>query len=251
MIICKSPEEISLVREAGRIVARAMEAVRKSLRPKLRTSELDRLVENLITKSGGRPAFKGYNGFPASICVSINDEVVHGIPGDRRLSAGDIISIDIGVEFNGYFADAASTFPVGEISVQASELINAARRSLGTGISAALIGRHLSDISHAIQTEAETSGFSVVRDYVGHGIGRAMHEEPQIPNFGLPGKGPILKEGMVFALEPMLNIGGHEVEVMPDQWTVRTADRSLSAHFEHTVVVTAIGPRILTSLNGD
>lgn len=247
MIVCKSKAEIAVMREAGRIVAEALELARRSVRPKLKTIELDRSIENLILKSGGRPAFKGYHGYPASICASVNEEVVHGIPGERRLLSGDIVSIDIGVELNGYFADAAATFPVGEISGQARELLEITKLSLQAGISAAVLGSKLSDISHAVQAVAEGAGYAVVRDYVGHGIGRDLHEEPQIPNFGEFGRGPVLKEGMVLALEPMVNLGGYDVEVLSDNWTVVTVDGSLSAHFEHSVALTAEGPEILTA----
>lgn len=247
MIVCKSKAEIAVMREAGRIVAEALELARRSVRPKLKTIELDRSIENLILKSGGRPAFKGYHGYPASICASVNEEVVHGIPGERRLLSGDIVSIDIGVELNGYFADAAATFPVGEISGQARELLEITKLSLKAGISTAVLGSKLSDISHAVQAVAEGAGYAVVRDYVGHGIGRDLHEEPQIPNFGESGRGPVLKEGMVLALEPMVNLGGYDVEVLSDNWTVVTVDGSLSAHFEHSVALTAEGPEILTA----
>lgn len=234
------------MRRAGKIVAGALDLVGRSVRPKLRTIELDRVIENFILKNGCRPAFKGYQGFPASICSSINEEVVHGIPGKRSLKPGDIISIDIGLELDGYYADAAATFPVGEISGEAVDLIEITKKALNKGIGMATAGNNLSDISHIIQATAESAGYSVVRDYVGHGIGREMHEEPQVPNFGLPGRGPELKEGMVLALEPMVNAGDYEVKVLADDWTVVTADGSLSAHFEHTVAITTDGPEILT-----
>jgi len=236
------------MRQAGRIVAKALELARKNLRPKLRTIELDIMIENFIIKNGGKPAFKGYHGYPASICTSINQEVVHGIPGRRRLAAGDIISIDIGAEYNGYYGDAAATFAVGKISEEAKNLMEITEMSLKAGIAKALIGNRLSDISHAIQEKAEKAGYSVVRDYVGHGIGRQMHEDPQIPNYGPPGLGPELKEGMVLALEPMINIGSARVKVLSDNWSVVTMDNSLSAHFEHSVAITASGPEILTEL---
>lgn len=248
MIVCKGEKEISKMRRAGRIVAEALELARKNLRPKLRTIDLDIMIENFIVKKGATPAFKGYHGFPASICASINQEVVHGIPGNKRLTAGDIISIDIGVELEGYYADAAATFAVGRISEQAKNLMKVTELALEAGIAKATIGNRLSDISHAIQEKAEAAGYSVVRDYVGHGIGRQMHEDPQIPNYGPPGLGPELKEGMVLALEPMLNIGGSKVKVLADNWSVVTMDSSLSAHFEHSVAITGSGPDILTKL---
>lgn len=248
MIVCKGEKEISKMRRAGRIVAEALELARKNLRPKLRTIDLDIMIENFIVKKGATPAFKGYHGFPASICASINQEVVHGIPGNKRLTAGDIISIDIGVELEGYYADAAATFAVGRISEQAKNLMKVTELALEAGIAKATIGNRLSDISHAIQEKAEAAGYSVVRDYVGHGIGRQMHEDPQIPNYGQPGLGPELKEGMVLALEPMLNIGCSKVKVLADNWSVVTMDSSLSAHFEHSVAITGSGPDILTKL---
>lgn len=248
MIVCKGEKEISKMRRAGRIVAEALELARKNLRPKLRTIDLDIMIENFIVKKGATPAFKGYHGFPASICASINQEVVHGIPGNKRLTEGDIISIDIGVELEGYYADAAATFAVGRISEQAKNLMKVTELALEAGIAKATIGNRLSDISHAIQEKAEAAGYSVVRDYVGHGIGRQMHEDPQIPNYGPPGLGPELKEGMVLALEPMLNIGGSKVKVLADNWSVVTMDSSLSAHFEHSVAITGSGPDILTKL---
>ncbi|HEX21385.1 MAG TPA: type I methionyl aminopeptidase [Actinobacteria bacterium] len=248
MIICKGEKEIAQMRQAGRIVAGALELARKSVRPKLKTIELDIMIENYILTKGGKPAFKGYHGYPASICASINQEVVHGIPGSKRLSEGDIISVDIGVELNGYFADAAATFAIGKITDKAKRLMKTTELSLEAGIEQVRIGNKLSDISHAIQKKAEAAGYSVVRDYVGHGIGREMHEDPQIPNYGPPGQGPELREGMVLALEPMLNLGGSGVKVLSDSWSVVTADNSLSAHFEHSVAVTAVGPDILTKL---
>lgn len=216
------------------------------IRPGVSTQELNRLAEEFIRRQGGQPAFKGYRGFPASICTSINDEVVHGIPSRRRLAEGDIISIDVGVIYDGYVGDAAATWPVGCVSAEAEALIRVTRDALMKGIEQAAPGRRLSDISHAIQRHVEAHGFSVVREYVGHGVGQQIHEEPEIPNYGPPGKGPILLPGMIFAIEPMVNAGGHEVFVCDDGWTVKTLDGSLSAHFEHTVAVTAQGPMILT-----
>ncbi len=234
------------MREAGRITARALRLVGERVRPGVTTLELDEIAEDAIRQAGASPAFKGYHGFPATICASVNHEVVHGIPSARRLSQGDILSVDIGTIVDGYYADSAMTFPVGELSELATRLLDVTRRSLDAGISQVREGARLFDISAAIQSMAEEAGFGIVREYVGHGIGRSMHEEPQIPNFGPAGKGPALKEGMTFAIEPMINAGGAEVDALEDGWTVVTRDRSLSAHFEHTVAVGADGPVILT-----
>ena len=247
MIIVKSLQEIELMRQAGRIVAGALQELAGAVRPGITTLQLDTLARQYIEKSGARPAFLGYHGFPASICASLNEEVVHGIPGLRRLKAGDIISIDVGVFYKGYYGDAAATFPVGEVSPLAKRLLEVTRESLYKGIEKAYPGNRLYDISAAIQTYVESRGFSVVRSYVGHGIGSEMHEEPQVPNFGLPGKGPLLEAGMVLAIEPMVNAGTWEVETLSDDWTVVTKDRNLSAHFEHTVAIMQDGPEILTS----
>lgn len=246
MIILKSPAEIETMAAAGRIVALAIQRLKEAIRPGVTTRELDRIAEDLIVNAGAAPAFKGYRGFPASICTSVNHQVVHGIPGPYTLKIGDIVSIDIGTIYNGYYGDAAFTCGVGEITVEARRLIEVTRQSLYEGIKLAMEGNRLSDISHAVQNVVEGSGYSVVRDYVGHGIGQNMHEDPQIPNFGMPGKGPRLKEGMVLAIEPMVNIGGYHVRTLKDNWTVVTADSSLSAHFEHTIAITEDGPRILT-----
>lgn len=246
MIIIKSSREIEMMREAGRIVALALEQVRVSVKPEITTAGLDRIAEEVIKQNGARPLFKGYGGFPANICVSINEEVVHGIPSLRLLKSGDIISIDIGAEKNGYCGDAAITLPVGEVSAEALKLLEVTKTALLKGIEQAAEGNRLTDISHAIQTYAESNGFSVVREYVGHGIGTKMHEDPKVPNFGAPGRGPRLTSGMVLAIEPMVNMGTHHVEVLQDGWTVVTQDRKPSAHFEHTVAVTENGPEILT-----
>lgn len=246
MIILKSNREIDLMREAGRIVAIALEKIRASVKPGITTAELDRIAEEVIKEHGARPLFKGYGGFPASICTSVNEEVVHGIPGLRVLNSGDIISIDVGAEKNGYCGDAALTLPVGEVSEEALRLLKVTKTALEKGIEKASPGNRLTDISHAIQAYAESHGFSVVREYVGHGIGTKMHEDPKVPNFGAPGRGPRLETGMVLAIEPMVNVGTHQVEVLQDGWTVVTRDRKLSAHFEHTVAVTDNGPEILT-----
>lgn len=218
----------------------------REVRPGVTTAELDRLAESFIRDHGGRPAFKGYRGFPASICPSVNEEVVHGIPGPRRLAAGDLIGIDVGVEIDGFYGDAAFTFPVGEVDETSRRLMAVARESLAKGIAQARAGNRVGDISHAIQACAESHGFSVVRALVGHGIGRAMHEEPQVPNYGLPDRGPRLMAGQVLAIEPMVNVGGPEVVTQDDGWTVVTKDGSRSAHFEHTVAVGVDGPEILS-----
>ncbi len=248
MIILKSAQEIKYMREAGRITALALHELGKRVRPGITTGELNRYAEDFLQRAGATPAFLGYRGFPASICASVNNEVVHGIPGLRKLENGDIISIDMGAVYHGYYGDSAATFPVGEISEEASRLLEVTRRALFEGISKAVAGNRIGDISAAVQAFVEANGFHVVRDFVGHGIGRDMHEEPQVPNFGKPGLGPRLQAGMALAIEPMVNVGTHEVVVMPDRWTVITKDGSLSAHFEHTIVVTEGQPEILTLL---
>lgn len=235
------------MREAGRIVAQARRLVAEAVHPGVTTAELDALVEEHIVKAGATPAFKGYHGFPASICASVNEEVVHGFPGPRRLREGDIISIDLGAVYHGYVGDGAVTVPVGKVSGEVLRLLEATRLSLVEGIARAVAGNHLSDVSHAVQSYVESRGYSVVRDFVGHGIGQQMHEEPQIPNYGPAGRGPVLKEGMTLAIEPMVNLGGYEVFVEANGWTVRTRDGSPSAHFEETVAITAEGPIILTA----
>ena len=234
------------MREAGRLVALCHLVVAEAIRPGVTTRELDRIAEEFIRQNGGIPTFKGYCGYPASICVSVNDEVVHGIPGPRVLREGDIVSVDIGVTYRGFVGDAAFTWPVGKVSELARRLLDVTREALAAGIAQSRPGNRLTDISHAVQTLAEAHGFSVVREFVGHGIGRQMHEEPQVPNYGPPGQGPVLLPGMVLAIEPMVNAGGAEVCVDEDRWTVRTRDGSLSAHFEHTVAITRDGPQILT-----
>ncbi|GEA14375.1 MAG: methionyl aminopeptidase [Moorella sp. (in: firmicutes)] len=248
MIILKSRREIALMREAGRIVARTLAKLKDHIAPGVTTAELDRIAEDYIRENGAVPAFKGYQGFPASICVSVNEEVVHGIPGLKQLAEGDIISIDIGAVKNGYVGDAAVTFPVGAIDAEKQHLLAVTEAALYEGIKHAVAGNRLTDISHAIQTYVEKNGLSVVRDYVGHGIGRAMHEDPQVPNFGPPGYGPRLRAGMVLAIEPMVNAGTHEVYTLANGWTVVTRDKKPSAHFEHTVALTDNGPEILTLL---
>jgi methionyl aminopeptidase len=248
MIILKSKSEIEKMAIACRIVAEVLDVLVRAARPGLTTLELDALAERGIRTRGGVPAFKGYRGFPNTLCVSINEQVVHGIPSKRRLRMGDIIGLDLGAKWEGYYGDAAVTIPVGQIPSEIGCLLATAREALYMGIKEVSPGKHLSDISHTIQRYAETRGYSVVRAFVGHGIGTALHEEPQVPNFGPPGRGPRLKAGMVLAIEPMVNIGVADVEILDDGWTVVTADGQLSAHFEHTVAITDEGPQILTAL---
>jgi methionyl aminopeptidase len=236
------------MREAGRITARALRMVGEHVRCGMTTLELDELAESVIREAGAVPAFKGYHGFPGTICASINSEVVHGIPSTRRvLSEGDILSVDVGAIVDGYYGDSARTFPVGQVDAETRRLLDVTRRCLEAGIDQMRVGRRLYDVSSAIQQLADEAGFGIVREYVGHGIGRSMHEEPQVPNFGPAGKGPTLKAGMVFAIEPMINAGGAEVDSLDDGWTVVTRDGSLSAHFEHTVLVGVEGPEVLTA----
>lgn len=235
---------------AGKIVRGCLEMLAKHVEPGVTTKELDRLAEKYIRAHGGIPTFKGYRGFPGSICASPNNMVVHGIPGRLRLREGDILGIDVGVTLEGYIADAAVTVPVGEISEEAKALLRVTEESLYRGIAQCWVGNRVGDISHAVQSYVEAHGYSVVRAMVGHGVGREMHEDPQVPNYGPPGQGPELREGMVLAIEPMVNMGGYEVEVGPDSWAVYTKDGSLSAHFEHTVAITRTGPRILTAADG-
>lgn len=246
MIVLKSAQEIKYMREAGRITSLALQELSEKIRPGVTTAELNRYAEEFLERARAKPAFLGYHGFPASICTSVNNEVVHGIPGLRRLENGDIISIDMGAIYHGYYGDAAATFPVGEISEEANRLLKVTEKALYEGISKAVRGNRIGDISAAVQSFVEAHGFHVVRDFVGHGIGRNMHEEPQVPNFGKPGVGPRLQPGMALAIEPMVNVGTHEVVVLPDHWTVVTKDGSLSAHFEHTILVTDGEPEILT-----
>lgn len=246
----KSPWEIDLIRKSGRIVAEALSRLTELVEPGLTTLELDRLAEDYILKRGGKPAFKGYRGYPYTLCASVNEQVVHALPSERTLREGDILSLDLGAIVDGYYGDAAVTVPVGQVSDLASRLITVTQESLRRAIDAVRPGRHLSDISHAVQTAVEAEGFSVVRLFVGHGIGRSLHEEPQIPNFGPPGHGPVLKPGMILAIEPMVNAGSPDVMILEDRWTAVTCDRSLSAHFEHTVALTENGTEVLTSLDG-
>jgi methionyl aminopeptidase len=247
-IIIKSDKEIAIMRQAGRIVATVLEVLKEQVKPGMKTEELDVIAVKELEKLGARPSFKGYRGFPANLCVSVNDEIVHGIPGKRVLHDGDIVSLDFGAIFNGFQGDAALTVGVGSISPEAERLIETTRGALEAGIAAARDGARLGDISVAIQNYAESRGYSVVREYTGHGIGREMHEEPQIPNFGLPGQGPELKKGMTLALEPMVNIGDWRTRVDDNHWTVLTIDGSLSAHFENTIAITDSGSEVLTAL---
>jgi methionyl aminopeptidase len=235
------------MRAAGRLVAAVLAELAAHVRPGVATADLDQLAETRIVDAGARPAFKGYHGFPASVCTSVNDEIIHGIPSRRRLREGDIISIDVGVSLNGYFADSAITLPVGQVSAKAAALLRVTEEALSKAVERARPGARVSDIGHAVQQHVEAHGFSVVREFVGHGIGEKMHEEPQIPNYGEPGRGPRLAEGMVLAIEPMVNAGRPAVKVLSDGWTAVTRDGSLSAHFEHTVAVTAGDPWILTT----
>jgi methionyl aminopeptidase len=246
MIILKSPREIEIMREVGQMVYAVHQELAKAIAPGVTTAELDALAESLIRKLGGTPTFKGYHGFPASICASVNEEVVHGIPGKRKLQEGDIIAIDLGITYKGYVGDSAYTHPVGKVSPENMRLLDVTRTALEKAIEQCYPGKRLGDIGHAVQSYVEAHGFSVVRDFVGHGIGANMHEDPQVPNFGLPGTGKELKPGMVLAIEPMVNAGSWEVKVLADNWTVVTVDRSNSAHFEHTVAITEHGPLVLT-----
>ncbi|HEX7056226.1 MAG TPA: type I methionyl aminopeptidase [Bacilli bacterium] len=246
MIIIKSEAELALMREAGRITANTLKVLEKAIRPGISTLELDRIAEEYIRSQQAEPSFKGYHGFPASICASVNEQLVHGFPGERKLVEGDIITIDVGAKYQGFHSDSAWTFPVGAISDEARRLLEVTERALYAGLALAKPNVRLYTISHAIQTVIEEAGFSVVREYVGHGVGRELHEEPQIPNYGIPGRGPRLKPGMVLAIEPMVNAGERYVETLDDNWTVVTRDKSLCAHFEHTIAITEDGFEIFT-----
>ncbi len=248
MIILKSPEEIKLMQESGRLTAELCALLKEKIKPGITTQTLDDVAMAFIKKNKATAAFLGYQGYPKSICVSINEEVVHGIPGSRVLREGDIVGIDAGVIYDGFVGDMAFSAGVGKINAEAQKLMTVTEQSLYQGIAQACPGNHLGDVSHAVQVHAESHGFSIVEQYVGHGIGRQMHEDPQVPNYGPAGCGPALKEGMTLAIEPMVNAGTFEVEVLDDNWTVVTKDRKLSAHFEHTIVITANGPEILTKL---
>lgn len=245
MIILKSPREIELMKEAGEIAWHVHQELAKAVVPGVTTAELDHLADSLVRKAGAIPTFKGYNGFPASICASVNEEVVHGIPGKRKLHEGDVIAIDLGVTYKGYVADTAYTHPVGKVAPEVQQLLDVTRDSLEKGIEQCYPGKRLGDIGHAVQAYVEQFGLGVVRDYVGHGVGATMHEDPQVPNYGKAGTGTLLRPGMVLAIEPMVNLGTWQVASL-DEWTVVTSDRRYSAHFEHTVAITQDGPVILT-----
>ena len=247
MVIRKSRAEIEKMRRSGLVVADTLAKLRKMVEPGITTLELDAVAEDNIRKAGAIPTFKGYRGFPASICSSINEEVVHGIPSDRRLKEGDIIKIDCGATLDGYVGDAAISVPVGKISSEWQRLLDVTRDSLVKAIDKMVAGNHLYDVSAAVQQYVEENGFSIVRDFCGHGIGQRMHEDPQVPNYGRPGTGPVLKEGWILAIEPMVNEGTHEVRILKDGWTVKTKDGRASSHFEHTIAVTEDGPRVLTA----
>ena len=250
MIILKNRGEIATMRRAGEIVAAAIDATRAAVRPGVTTEELDHVAAREIASRGALPSFLGYRGFPKTICTSVNSEIVHGIPGPKRVKEGDLVKLDVGAIVDGFHADSAVTIPVGDPSPEALKLIETTERALWAGLAEARIGRRLGDIGSAVQTVAEGAGFSVVREYVGHGIGRALHEEPAVHNYGPPDRGYKLSEGLVVAIEPMVNVGGYATRLMDDGWTVVTEDGSLSAHFEHTVAVTAEGPWVLTDPEG-
>jgi methionyl aminopeptidase len=246
VIVCKSPSEIEKMRAANALVAGVLAELAAMVAPGVTTRDLDEVAERLVREGGAEPAFKGYRGYPATLCASVNEQVVHGIPSSRRLVAGDILSLDMGVKLNGFFGDSAVTVPVGHITEDAQRLLTVTQEALEHGIAQVRVGNRISDIGHAIQLHVESHGFSVVREFVGHGIGAALHEEPQIANYGEPGRGPRMAEGMVLAIEPMVNMGRPAVKVLADGWTAVTRDGSMSAHFEHTVAVTRQGPLILT-----
>lgn len=250
MVILKSPSEIEKIRQSNVIVAEILEILRQKVEPGADTLTLDKISEELALARKAKPAFKGYRGYPHSLCASVNQQVVHGFPSPHSLKEGDILSMDFGIFYNGYYGDAAITVPVGKVSEVAQGLMETTKKALFLGIEQAVPGKRLSDISHAIQSHVEAAGFSVVRQFVGHGIGKALHEEPQIPNYGKPGMGIRLKPGMVFAIEPMVNIGSYEVKTLEDGWTTVTRDGSLSAHFEHTIAITEDGPVVLSTADG-
>ncbi len=247
MISIRTPEEVELIRESGRIVAGALDLAAKLVGDGVTTEFVDREIENYIADNGGTPEFKGYHGYPAATCVSVNEQVVHGIPGTRGLREGDIVGVDVGVRKNGYIADGARTFSVGDVSPDARRLMNTTSLALNAGLAVVAEGVHLSDVSHAVQRVAEDAGYSVVRDLAGHGVGTELHEPPEIPNYGPSGRGPVLMRGMILAIEPMINEGSFEVRTLEDGWTVVTADRRLSAHFEHTIAVAESGADVLTA----
>ncbi len=249
MIVLKTTRELGLMKEACVIAAGALKAAGEAVEPGVTTEEINRIAHNFITKNGAIPTFKGYQGYPAAACISINDEVIHGIPSKKRIiKAGDIVSIDVGATFNGYVGDNAATFAAGDISPEAQRLCDTTRESLYEGIKAAVAGGRIGDIGSTIQRYCEERGFSVVREFTGHGVGKNMHEDPSVPNFGTPGRGVRLLPGMTIAIEPMINLGGAGIRQLPDGWTIKTRDGSLSAHFEHTVAITSNGPVILTQI---
>jgi methionyl aminopeptidase len=248
MIICRSAAEIEKLRRSGHLVRKMLEETREQVKPGVTTLDLEKFVERRLAQVGARPAFKGYRGYPCCLCASVNEQIVHGIPSNRRLNEGDIVSLDLGVIIDGYYGDAALTVPVGEISESLQRLLRVTEESLQLAINQARVGNRLGDVSSAVEGHVVSNGFSVVREFVGHGIGRELHEEPQIPNFGNPGYGPPLKEGMVLAIEPMVNVGGPGLRILEDQWTAVTADGAFSAHFEHMIAVTDNGPDVLTRL---
>lgn len=250
MVVLKTSQEIATIRRACQVVAKVLFELEDRIRPGVTTREIDRLAEKIIRSEGATPAFKGYRGYPSTLCISPNDVVVHGIPGDKPLEEGDIVGVDCGAIVDGFYGDSARTFAVGQVDAAARRLMETTEAALYKGIEQMQPGNRLFDISAAIQVHAEAAGYSVVRDFVGHGVGRALHEDPQVPNYGQPGKGMALRAGMVLALEPMINIGRHEVKVDGDGWTARTADGSLSAHYEHTVAITDEGPEILSDRSG-
>ena len=247
MIPLKSEKDLEMLRKSGKILAKVLKKLQESVKPGITTKEINLLAEELVAKENALPAFKGYRGFPATICTSINEEIIHGIPSDRKIKEGDIVSLDLGVNYEGYFSDAAVTVAVGKIDSQGKKLIEVTKKALSIGINEARPENRLSDISYNIQNYVEKNGFSVVRQFVGHGIGKNLHEEPEIPNFGRLHEGPALKSGMVFAIEPMVNMGSWEAEILDNGWTAVTKDRLPSAHFEHTVAITEKGPEILTN----
>jgi methionyl aminopeptidase len=251
MIVFKSEKEVAAIQRSSRIVAQVLADLKGFIEPGIMTKDLDDFAEKRALELGSIPAFKGYRGYPSSLCTSINEEIIHGIPSSRKLREGDVISLDFGVVFDGYYGDAAVTYPVGEVSHEAKRLIEAVERAFFKGFEKLQDGNRISDISHAIQNSVESQGFSVIRAFVGHGIGISLHEEPQIPNFGVPGRGPKIKEGLVLAIEPMIAVGDWDVEIKDDNWTAITKDRSLSAHYEHTVAFTQQGAKILSQLKDE
>lgn len=246
MINCRSSAEIEKLRRSGQVVRQLLEEIRERVRPGVSTLELEKYTERRLAQVGAQPAFKGYRGYPCCLCTSVNEQIIHGIPSARRLKEGDILSVDLGVIVDGYYGDTAITVPVGQISEAAQRLLRVTQEALELAIEKTRLGNHLGDVSATVQGHVERNGYSVVREFVGHGIGRELHEEPQIPNFGQPGHGPVLREGMVLAIEPMVNAGAPEVRVLDDRWTAVTADGEYSAHFEHMVAVTRNGPDVLT-----